>query len=82
MSKDWGVAQSLPIFVGLATLAGVVVKNAILLVEFTKSHFEAGKPVLDAAFTAIAERFRAILLTVFTMVIGLTPLLMEQSTQA
>lgn len=77
-----GLQLSLPSFVGLATLAGVVVNNAILLVEFTKSHFEAGKPMLDAAVSAIAERFRAILLTAFTTVIGLTPLLMEQSTQA
>ncbi len=77
-----GLQLSLPSFVGLATLAGVVVNNAILLVEFTKGHFEAGKAMPDAAVTAITERFRAIFLTALTTVIGLAPLLMEQSTQA
>ncbi len=77
-----GLQLSLPSFVGLATLAGVVVNNAILLVEFTKSHFSDGDPMLAAAEAAISERFRAIFLTALTTVIGLTPLLLEQSTQA
>ena len=77
-----GLQLSMPSFVGLATLAGVVVNNAILLVEFAKDHFEAGKPILKAAEAAISDRFRAILLTALTTVIGLTPLLLEQSTQA
>lgn len=77
-----GLQLSLPSFVGLATLAGVVVNNAILLVEFTKGHFEAGRSMADAAAAAISERFRPILLTALTTVAGLTPLLLEGSTQA
>ncbi|TCO68533.1 efflux RND transporter permease subunit [Rhodovulum euryhalinum] len=77
-----GLQLSMPSVVGLATLAGVVVNNAILLVEFTKDHFEAGRPMPEAATAAISERFRAILLTALTTVIGLGPLLLEQSTQA
>jgi multidrug efflux pump subunit AcrB len=77
-----GMQLSLPSFVGLATLAGVVVNNAILLVEFTKDHFERTGELLRSAEQAISERFRAIFLTTLTTLIGLTPLLLEQSTQA
>ncbi|MHA6264495.1 efflux RND transporter permease subunit [Arenibacterium sp. CAU 1754] len=77
-----GIQLSLPSMVGLATLAGVVVNDAILLVEFTKDHFNAGKTLQDAAAAAVSDRFRAIFLTSLTTVLGLTPLLLEQSTQA
>lgn len=77
-----GMQLSLPSFVGLATLAGVVVNNAILLVEFTKDHLARTGEMQIAAERAISDRFRAIFLTTLTTLIGLTPLLLEQSTQA
>ena len=77
-----GMQLSLPSFVGLATLAGVVVNNSILLVEFLKSNRSAAAPLLDAGVQAIRDRFRAIFLTSLTTVVGLGPLLFEQSTQA
>ncbi len=77
-----GMQLSLPSFVGLATLAGVVVNNSILLVEFIKSHFDNGDDLLEAGVLAVRDRFRAIFLTSVTTVVGLGPLLFEQSTQA
>ncbi|MBT8411292.1 MAG: efflux RND transporter permease subunit, partial [Octadecabacter sp.] len=77
-----GMQLSLPSFVGLATLAGVVVNNSILLVEFIKNHFDAGDDLLEAGLLAVRDRFRAIFLTSLTTVVGLGPLLFEQSTQA
>jgi multidrug efflux pump subunit AcrB len=77
-----GMQLSLPSFVGLATLAGVVVNNSILLVEFIKRHFENGDDLLEAGVLAVRDRFRAIFLTSVTTVVGLGPLLFEQSTQA
>lgn len=77
-----GMQLSLPSFVGLATLAGVVVNNSILLVEFIKSHFDNGEELLESSVLAVRDRFRPIFLTSLTTVVGLGPLLFEQSTQA
>lgn len=77
-----GMQLSLPSLVGLATLAGIVVNNSILLVGFMKEHFDAGMPLLEAGANAVRDRFRAIFLTSLTTVVGLGPLLFEQSTQA
>lgn len=77
-----GLQLSLPSLIGLATLAGIVVNNAILLVEFVKRHYTEGADLLDASTEAVRDRFRAIFLTSLTTIAGLTPLLFETSTQA
>ena len=77
-----GLQISLPSLVGLATLAGVVVNDSILLVEFMKARLADGQEMLSAAQDAVRDRFRAIFLTSLTTVVGLGPLLLEQSTQA
>ncbi|WP_212524810.1 efflux RND transporter permease subunit [Actibacterium sp. MT2.3-13A] len=77
-----GLQISLPSLVGLATLAGVVVNDSILLVAFMKERFAEGADLPEAAQEAVRDRFRAIFLTSLTTVVGLGPLLFEQSTQA
>lgn len=77
-----GLQISLPSLVGLATLAGVVVNDSILLVEFMKERLQQGEDLLVAAQSAVRDRFRAIFLTSLTTIMGLEPLLFESSTQA
>ena len=77
-----GLQISLPSLVGLATLAGVVVNDSILLVNFMDDRLEKGSNVIDAGREAVRDRFRAIFLTSLTTIVGLGPLLFEQSTQA
>ncbi len=77
-----GLQISLPSLVGLATLAGVVVNGSILLVGFIKEKHAAGSDLYEAAVEAVRDRFRAIMLTSLTTVVGLGPLLFEPSTQA
>lgn len=77
-----GMQLSLPSLVGLATLAGVVVNDSILLIAFIKERFNDGDDMIEAAQNAVRDRFRAIFLTSLTTVVGLGPLLFEQSTQA
>lgn len=77
-----GLQISLPSLVGLATLAGIVVNDSILLAGFMKDRLAAGEAVLAAGQNAVRDRFRAIFLTSLTTVVGLGPLLLEQSTQA
>ncbi|MEA2744546.1 MAG: multidrug efflux pump, partial [Acetobacteraceae bacterium] len=60
--------------VGLLTTIGLSAKNAILIVEFAKANFEAGKSLADAAMTAAHERLRPILMTSLAFILGVAPL--------
>ncbi|MEM9327157.1 MAG: efflux RND transporter permease subunit, partial [Bacteroidota bacterium] len=68
--------QALSVFsiMGLIMLAGLVGKNAILVVDFTNTLREQGMAVRDALLEATKLRFRPILMTNLTMVIGLLPI--------
>ena len=67
---------------GIIALAGVVVNDNIVLVDWINSQRAAHKSLLDAVRTAGADRFRPIMLTSLTTFGGLTPLLLEKSVQA
>tara|TARA_B100000929_G_scaffold277461_1_gene252927 strand:- start:3173 stop:3739 length:567 start_codon:yes stop_codon:yes gene_type:complete len=67
---------------GLIALAGVVVNDAILMVDHVNKRTEAGYSAPDAAVEAGAVRFRPILLTSLTTFFGLTPVLLETSMAA
>jgi HAE1 family hydrophobic/amphiphilic exporter-1 len=77
-----GLDFTLPSMIGFVSLAGVVVNDSILLVEYVKTHIEEGMGLVDAAQQAVHDRFRAIFLTSVTTIAGMTPLLFESSTQA
>lgn len=77
-----GYNISMPSLIGAASLAGIVVNNAILLVQVIKRHAGEGMDLAQAAGQASRERFRPILMSVSTTMMGLVPLLMETSTQA
>jgi len=77
-----GLEFTLPSMIGFVSLAGVVVNDSILLVEYVKTHVKEGMNLHDAAKQAVHDRFRAIFLTSVTTVAGMTPLLFESSTQA
>ncbi len=77
-----GLDLTMPSLVGFATLAGVVVNNNILLITFIKDGMRNGMSPVDAGRQAARERFRPIMLTTLTTLAGLTPLLVETSTQA
>ncbi len=77
-----GLELSMPSIIGFASLAGIVVNNAILLVEFIKIERREGMGAADASIHASRMRLRAILLTSTTTIMGLLPLLTEKSLQA
>lgn len=77
-----GYNISMPSLVGAASLAGIVVNNAILLVQVIKDRAAAGLQVAAAAGEAVRSRFRPIFVSVTTTIMGMAPLLAEGSTQA
>jgi HAE1 family hydrophobic/amphiphilic exporter-1 len=60
--------------IGLVVLAGIVVNNAIVLVDYTNRLRSRGKSIHDAALAGGRTRFRPILMTTFTTIFGMTPL--------
>lgn len=60
--------------VGVIALAGIVVKNAIVLLDFAKRKREEGLPLDEALLEAGRTRLRPILLTATTTVLGIFPL--------
>jgi HAE1 family hydrophobic/amphiphilic exporter-1 len=60
--------------IGLVLLIGLAAKTAILIVEFAKQQREEGKEVIEAAETAALLRFRPILMTAFSFILGVIPL--------
>lgn len=67
---------------GIIALAGVVVNDSIILVDFINKSIEQGKDVFSAVVEAGTERFRAIMLTSLTTFFGLLPILIEDSLSA
>lgn len=71
-----GLPLSIYAQLGILLLIGLSAKNAILVVEFAKEQREDhGLPLIQAAAQSIAERFRAVLMTAFTCVMGMLPML-------
>lgn len=68
--------------IGFVALSGIVVNDSLILVEFFNARIREGEPVAAALVAAGRARLRAILLTTITTVLGLMPLILEQSFQA
>ena len=72
----WFFDQTLNIFsqIGMIVLIGIVTKNGILIVEFANQKRDAGMSLVEAAFEASSQRFRPILMTSLSTVLGALPI--------
>ena len=80
--KLMGLDITMPSMIGFVSLAGIVVNDSILLVEYVKRRSREGMVLHEAAGQAVRDRFRAIFLTSITTIAGMLPLLAETSLQA
>src|SRR5205823_5959495 len=60
--------------IGLVMIIGLSAKNAILIVEYAKTDYERGRPLVDATLGGARVRFRPILMTSFAFIMGVIPL--------
>lgn len=72
-----GIPNNLYVQIGLVMLIALSAKNAILIVEMARQHREEGSTILDAAVMAAKLRFRPILMTSFTFILGVVPLILS-----
>jgi HAE1 family hydrophobic/amphiphilic exporter-1 len=68
--------------VSFVMLIGMAAKNAILIVEFANEEFKNGSSLFEAALAAAKSRFRPILMTAFSFIIGVLPLVVASGTGA
>jgi multidrug efflux pump len=68
--------------VGLVTIIGLSAKNAILIVEFAIEEEGHGKNLTDAVMSAVRLRFRPILMTSLTFILGMLPLVLSSGAGA
>ena len=77
-----GLSMSVLSLCGIVALAGVVVNDSLILVDFVNRAREEGKSLMQSAIDSGCYRFRAIILTSLTTFVGLVPIIMEKSLQA
>jgi len=74
-----GKHQSTSAFMGIILLAGIVVKNSILLIDFIEMAKAQGMSTLDALRESVRVRTRPILMTAFGTAVGMVPIALERA---
>ena len=68
------IPLSIPAAIGIIILAGIVVNNAIVIVDYINQRKEAGLSTYDALVASVKDRARPIMMTALTTILGLVPL--------
>lgn len=72
--KIWGMPISMPVYIGLLMLFGIVAKNSILLVDFAIEEMRHGADRFDAILEAAHKRAQPIVMTSVAMIAGMLPI--------
>ncbi len=80
----WGMLlfdkpSCMPSMVGVLLLFGIIIKNAVLLIDFYKAYEVQGERPFDAAIESVRVRFRPVMMTAFGTIAGMIPIALEQA---
>lgn len=80
--KAVGLPNNIYVQIGLVLLIALSAKNAILVVEMAREHHAAGESIIDSAVGAARSRFRPIIMTSLTFILGAVPLILASGAGA
>ena len=84
IGASWGMLimdkpSCMPSMVGILLLFGIIIKNAVLLIDFYKEYEKEGKTPFEAAIESVRVRFRPVMMTAFGTIAGMIPIALEQA---
>ena len=69
----------MPSLLGILLLFGIIIKNAVLLIDFYQEYRAKGESTFDSAKEAVRVRFRPVMMTAFGTIAGMVPIALEQA---
>ena len=84
IGASWGMLffdkpSCMPSLIGILLLFGIIIKNAVLLVDFYQMHKEKGETPFQSAIDSVTIRFRPVMMTAFGTIAGMIPIALEQA---
>jgi multidrug efflux pump subunit AcrB len=82
IGASWGMLlfdkpSCMPSLLGILLLFGIIIKNAILLIDFYQQNKSEGKAPFQSAIDSVTVRFRPVMMTAFATIAGMIPIAME-----
>jgi multidrug efflux pump subunit AcrB len=80
----WGMLlfnkpSCMPSMLGILLLFGIIIKNAVLLIDFYQKYREGGSSPYESAIESVRVRFRPVMMTAFGTIAGMIPIALEQA---
>ena len=80
----WGMLifnkpSCMPSMLGILLLFGIIIKNAVLLIDFYQKHRESGDSPFESALESVKVRYRPVMMTAFATIAGMIPIAAEQA---
>jgi len=84
IGASWGMLlfekpSCMPSLLGILLLFGIIIKNAVLLIDFYQAYREQGESPFESAKEAVSVRFRPVMMTAFGTIAGMIPIALEQA---
>ncbi|HEX2867742.1 MAG TPA: efflux RND transporter permease subunit [Ignavibacteriales bacterium] len=80
----WGMLlfhkpSCMPSLLGILLLFGIIIKNAVLLIDFYQNYRKGGESPFESAIESVRIRFRPVMMTAFGTIAGMVPIALEQA---
>ncbi len=75
----FGKPSCMPSMLGILLLFGIIIKNAVLLIDFYQKHRKSGESPYESAIASVRVRFRPVMMTAFGTIAGMIPIALEQA---